>query len=138
MDVQLCLEPLCLGRQALDLLARHRAHLLVGVVGHVRARSSCVCTPRHARSAATIGSRRASSRPGRRARRVRRHLGRRQLAADLLVARLELGEPVDHAVRRGGRLAIGGEARLERAMLTSSIERSGGRVVSDWSHSPGA
>ena len=23
------------------------------------------------------------------------------------------------------------------AMLTSSIDRSGGRVVSDWSHSPG-
>ena len=103
-----------------------------------RAPSSSSRTLRYSRSAVTIGSRRASSRPS------LASCDGFDATSGVAICRLtsskrvlEPGEPVDHdrAVAAASRSEARQDSRL--AMLTSSIERSGGRVVSDWSQRPG-
>ena len=138
-DLQLLLQARALRRQAVDLLAGHGPHLLVGVVAHgarlLELRLDLTPLPR-ARDD-RLKARHLPTEVGE-LRWVGRDLGSGELPADLLVARLELGEPVDHAFAAAA--ASRSEARHDssEAMLTSSMERSGGRVVSDWSQSPGA
>ena len=125
--------------EARDLLAGHGPHLLVGIVGD--GAGALELLPQRAPLSGTLDDR---LQPCQLAPElghggvVGGGLGRRHLAADLLVACLQLREPVDHA--RAAAAASRSAARQDSsdAMLTSSIERSGGRVVSDWSHRPGA
>ncbi len=127
--------------EARELVAGHRSDLLVGIVGHA---SRGVELLADRAPLAQTGDDRVEA--GELATEVGETAGilgglrSGQLAADLLVARLQLGEPVDHAPGAGAAAASRSEARHDSrlAMLTSSIDRSGGRVVRDCSHRPGA
>ena len=123
-----------------ELLARHAAHLLVGVVRHRAGRLQLIAhrgpgadRVDHRLEPRQLAAERLEPR-GVAGRRRRRHLG-----DDRVVARLDLAKPVDHRARPAG-AASRSEARHDSsdAMLTSSMPWSGGRVVSDCSHSPGA
>jgi hypothetical protein len=88
----------------LDLLARHRAHLVIGIMRHdARAqprRAAAAPRPRHARPA------RARHIPWRRRRSVGRQVAGRHQRLQLVAPRLDLRDPVGgdggHRARKGG------------------------------------
>ena len=135
---QLGLELRRASLEASDLVTRHLAHALVGVVGHRPGSGQLVehdaplAEARHHRVEAGELPAQLGHAP-----RVGCDIRAGQESPDLAVACLELGETVDHAPAEA--MASRSDAMHDSsdAMLTSSMARSGGRVVSDWSHRPG-